>query len=406
MFFDDFFRQNYTFKETCKIKQRFLQTLPMDIDILQIDKKIREKWQKKQDEIVEIDEKIDEFQQILDEDEKFVLSIHVRTDLQEKITELKNEKDHIQNLLGIADFYTMEVNELLRQKSEAHPQKISFMKREKKSSGTHDLTKKYLEILRKYDLTGEDMVLSVADMEIGMASSKSGRERAVCSNCDSVEFAYMPDGNLLICEACGKQEEKVFKTVSFKDISRVNMSNKYTYERRIHFKDCMNQYQGKQNATVDEKVYRDLEEQFFRHDLLNGDLNTPKKQRFERITKEHIMMFLKETGHTKHYEDIVLIYHTMTGKKVDDISHLEGQLMDDFDKISELYDKKYKMEKKIDRKSFINTQYILFQLLRRHKYPCKREDFNMLKTLDRQSFHDDIVRDLFEQLGFNFTPIF
>ena len=74
--------------------------------------------------------------------------------------------------------------------------------------------------------------------------------------------------------------------------------------------------------------------------------------------------------------------------------------MEDFDKISNLYDKKYKFTGKIDRKSFINTQYILFQLLKRHKYNCKKEDFNMLKTLDRKSFHDDIVKDLFETLGY------
>jgi hypothetical protein len=168
----------------------------------------------------------------------------------------------------------------------------------------------------------------------------------------------------------------------------------------------MNQYQGKQNSTIDEKIYGDLEIQFDLHGLLVGDKNTPKKQRFENITKEHILLFLKETGHTKHYEDVVLIYHKMTGKKVDDISHLENQLMEDFDKISNLYDKRFKFTGKIDRKSFINTQYVLFQLLRRHKYNCKKEDFNMLKTLDRKAFHDEIVRELFEALGFNFTPIF
>ena len=96
----------------------------------------------------------------------------------------------------------------------------------------------------------------------------------------------------------------------------------------------------------------------------------------------------------------------MTGRKVDDISHLENQLMEDFAKISNLYDKKFKFTGKIERKSFINTQYILFQLLRRHKYHCKKEDFNMLKTLDRKIFHDDIVKELFEYLNFNFTPIF
>ena len=76
-------------------------------------------------------------------------------------------------------------------------------------------------------------------------------------------------------------------------------------------------------------------------------------------------------------------------------------------KSPDAYDKKFKQQNfKIDRKSFINTQYTLFQLLRRHKHPCKEEDFNMLKTLDRKSFLDDICSQLFQELGWNFTPIF
>lgn len=371
----------------------------MEIDIFRIDKKIREQWTKKEEEIVQIEKEIQEFQFILDEDQKSDLSLHVRLDLREKIEQLFKKKVKLEELIKISDLYNMEVNDLFTQKKNIAPQKISFMKKDTVSAQSSEMTKTYLDILRKYEIQIED------DLELSYSHRKR-KDKNICTVCKSVEFIYHSDLNIQICEGCGKQEEKSFKSLSFKDISRVNMANKYTYERRIHFKDCINQYQGKQNATIDDKVYHDLEEQFRLHDLLNGDASIPRKQRFEKITKDHIMLFLKETGHTKHYEDIVLIYHNMTQKKVDDISYLENQLMEDFDKISDLYDKKYKLEKKIDRKSFINTQYILFQLLRRHKYPCKKEDFNMLKTLDRQSFHDDIVRDLFEQLNFNFTPIF
>ena len=71
-----------------------------------------------------------------------------------------------------------------------------------------------------------------------------------------------------------------------------------------------------------------------------------------------------------------------------------------------MYDERFRKNKKIDRKNFINTQYVLFQLLRRHKYPCKREEFNILKTVDRKSFHDDICKELFELLNWNFTALF
>ena len=86
--------------------------------------------------------------------------------------------------------------------------------------------------------------------------------------------------------------------------------------------------------------------------------------------------------------------------------NIEDKLLDDFDTLTDLYDKRYKCDRKIDRKNFINTQYVLYQFLNRHKFPCKKEDFNILKTIDRKSFHDDICIGLFAELGWNFSHTF
>ena len=361
----------------------------MEIDVYSVDKKIRERWNDAQTRLTQLETEYSLLDDLLDHNDQ--VSIGVRHDLVEKKRRIECEKEEIQQSLRNQHFYTMEASELLESHHQL-PKKISFMAKVTKSTDDA-FVKAYLDILKKYNIECD----SLEDIP-------QRQERRMCRNCQSIDIITNPDQNLEICENCGKQEEKSYKSMSFKDITRINLSNKYTYERRIHFKDCMNQYQGKQNSTIAEKVYSDLEEQFERHGLLKADPS--KKVRFQNVTKEHILLFLKETGHTKHYEDIVLIYHKMTGKPVNNISHLESVLMEDFDKISSLYDKNYKFTGKIDRKSFINTQYVLFQLLRRHKYNCKKEDFNMLKTLDRKSFHDEIVRDLFESIGFNFTPIF
>lgn len=369
----------------------------MEIDIFSIDKKIRDLWNKKKEEIQFIDSQIKELEDIKNSSEN--MSLHVIRDIDDKINKLIEKKNDIENINSIQNFYIMDFSDLIQQHKYLVPNKISFMGKSKKQS--NELSKSYLDILKKYDIEYKEFEESITNIE--EKNKKIEKKNCLCG---SSSFLNQTEQNLEICENCGKQEEKSYKSLSYKDISRINMSSKYSYERKIHFKDCINQFQGKQNSTIDEKVFKDLEEQFDLHGLLVGDKDTPKKQRFQNITKEHILLFLKENGQSKHYEDVILIYHKMTGKKVDDISHLENQLMEDFDKISNLYDKKFKFTGKIDRKSFINTQYILFQLLRRHKYPCKKEDFNMLKTLDRKSFHDDIVKELFETLNFNFTPIF
>lgn len=362
----------------------------MEIDIFSIDKKIKDIWNKSNERILHLDTEIDRLNSLIDDID---LSSHIKRDLNGKIECLVNEKEKIRNTLENQHFYTMDMTELL-EKHQATPKKISFMTKQKPH--TNLMNANYIEILKKYNIDYTD----IEEIPTPKYQKKN------CSHCNSQEFIINFDQNLEICETCGKQEEKSYKSISFKDITRINLSNKYNYERRVHFKDCINQYQGKQNSTISDEVYRVLEEQFELHGLLKGNSNTAKKIRFENITKENVLLFLKETNHSKHYEDVVLIYHKMTGKPVDDISAIEQQLMEDFDKISSLYDKKFKFTGKIERKSFINTQYVLFQLLRRHKYPCKKEDFNMLKTLDRKSFHDDIVRELFESLNFNFTPIF
>ena len=96
-------------------------------------------------------------------------------------------------------------------------------------------------------------------------------------------------------------------------------------------------------------------------------------------------MFLKELGCSKYYEDIVYIYHKITGHKIPDITHLENNLMADFDMLLETYDS-VPLNKllllppwstaKTERKNFINNQYVLYQLLRKYKYPCRKEDFS------------------------------
>ena len=114
--------------------------------------------------------------------------------------------------------------------------------------------------------------------------------------------------NNYVCVGCGTMLGIVSNFSSYKDVERVNMSTKYSYDRKIHFRDCINQFQGKQNATIDQKVYDKLIEQFELHNLLQeGDVISEK---CKNITKEHIYIFLKETGFSKHYEDIVLIHYS------------------------------------------------------------------------------------------------
>lgn len=289
--------------------------------------------------------------------------------------------------------------------------KIQFMGKNNVIESVDQTTKEFLKLVEEYfpdDLKKNEWnrskIQNSGKNSHGSIAPRNGIKMK-CISCNNENDAFSIYDSHFVCEKCGLVSDNTHNHISYKDIDRVNITSKYTYDRRSHFKDCINQFQGKQNASVDPSVYSDLIEQFVLHDLVPANYaELPKEEAFHKITKEHIMLFLKETKHSKHYEDIVLIHCTMTNKPAPDISHLENSLLQDFDTLTDIYDKRYRNTS--DRKNFINTQYVLYQLLRRYKYPCKKEDFNILKTVDRKYYHDTICTELFQQLGWNLHPLF
>jgi len=292
-------------------------------------------------------------------------------------------------------FYLLEVTPILEQYKKAlkKPLQISFTG-EILNDNNHKqlllLKQKYIKIIKKFKY-------NISPINIKEISN-------FCSSCTE-NIIIQIDSNINICSSCGKECDILENTFSYKDTERINIIPKYSYMRRIHFKDCINQFQGKQNRFISQQVYDTLIEKCKIHNLINTNGQT-KQEQFQKVTKEHIYLFLKEAGYSKHYEDLKLIFYNLTGTPLCDISHLEQQLMDDFDVLSNLYDQQYIQTNEIKRKNFINTQYVLYQLLKRHKYPCDKDDFNFLKTIERKTFHDEVCSNLFSQLGWNFTNIF
>lgn len=359
-----------------------------ELDILSIDTMIKKTFEEEIQRLPEYKERIKELQHSLE-----LENLHPRV----KIALTKSQDELIQTVNDIENqtdfnFYITETAALLENYTTilSAPMKMNFMgKPIRNDSEKQNVIYAYLDIAQKY-----------IDIDIELPEKK---HRIICQNCPNKKEFDVIDGNIYICLECSAQQVELKLVSSYKDIDRVNTSSKYMYDRKVHFRDCINQYQGKQNSTIPQKVYDDLEEQFCLHHLASRNKSLSKEVRFARITKDHISMFLKELEYTKHYENVNLIHYNLTGVKPDDIGYLEDKLLDDFDALTDLYDKIFKH---IDRKNFINTQYVLFQLLTRHKHPCVKECFTILKTIDRKSFHDDVCSVCFAQLGWNMVPYF
>jgi len=365
-----------------------------DVDILALHRDILAKFDFEINNIIILKTKLQELKNTI-ASKSYNLSLRIKHNIENEIRMLTERINDIENEKS-ENFYIMESTTILDEytKELKYPVTMNFMgKNTSLNSHKEQLIKEYLIIATKYTYFYQE-----PDVKTQKNIVYS------CTNCESINLDISESN--YICRDCGVVIDFIIHQSTFKDVERVNITTKYTYDPKVHFRDCINQFQGKQNSTIDKCVYNDIINEFANHGLLKGDDKSPNSYRFQNITKEHIYMFLKETGHSKHYEDIVLIYYNVTSKKPDDIGYLEPLLLNDFDTLTNIYDQTYRKDKKIERKNFINTQYVLFQLLKRHKYPCKKEDFNILKTLDRQSFHDEVCKELFGKLGWNFTALF
>lgn len=154
--------------------------------------------------------------------------------LETKIENIKNKRD--------IRFYVSEVSFLLERYRQIlmTPKKISFCGVSKSDdSEKEEITRKYLDIVKKYFKDEIGMLTNTED-----ARNKKTDLKVECCNCDNKECFDVIDNCVYICQECGAQQEILLHTSSFNDIDRVNISGKYTYDRKIHFRDCVNQYQG------------------------------------------------------------------------------------------------------------------------------------------------------------------
>jgi len=253
-----------------------------------------------------------------------------------------------------------------------------------------ELLKRYLETASKYI----DVESKPSDTEEKKSSE------VICAHCHNDRYFEVVENNTFVCLKCCALVVFVRNVSASCDIDRINITSKYLYERKAYFYDTIIQYQGKQNVVIEQEVYDKLERALVYHGIASADTSLPRAERFKDVTKDHIWTLLREID-TKHYDNINLIHFNITEKKPDDIGHLEDRLLSDFDKILEQYDKL----KNINRKNFISSQYILYQLLRRHHHPCNKEDFVLLKRIERKILYDDIYSKISNELQWAFEPI-
>lgn len=299
-----------------------------------------------------------------------------RNELCVKIEEIESGSEY--------NLYEAETAELLSEYSRIlrTPIRLSFMGRSRGNDGEKvRIVGEYLKVARRY-------VRGMLETGVGVG----GR---VCGNCGGSRFD-VSDCITYTCQDCFVEETVLSQVSSHSDIGRVDLSGRYMYERHVHFRDCIAQFQAKQNASVPLSVYVRLEEWFDLHHQLVGDSSTEKVVRFSNVSKYRLHKALGELGFNTHYENLHLIHHVLTGVPANDITHLEDRLMENFHSFVDKFDEIFP---DLPRKSFLSSHWLLYVFLLRLGYKCGEDDFKILKTLDRKKFHNQTTKTVFAELG-------
>jgi hypothetical protein len=210
------------------------------------------------------------------------------------------------------------------------------------------------------------------------------------------------EGHSVDAEVEADENDEDWNSMVYNDINRINFNIKFKYDKRLHFKETINQYQGLQHKHIPQEVYNDLLDMIDKHGLCDHT-KIDSKEKFAKLRKEHITMFLSESDHSIYYEDKQLIYSKITGHPCPNIQKLEKGLFSDFEQLVEVF--LQLPDDKVDRKNFLNTHYVLRQLLRKRGVIVPEHDLNIIKTPARIRAHDDIYQLCCEKLGWNFEPL-
>ena len=246
------------------------------------------------------------------------------------------------------------------------------------SAWRHLLISNYLEIARRY------ITINVIH-EIPFDNT--------CPNCkqDLTDVPIDDEHGVQRCP-CGLERCSLTRTNIYSDSTKPTTSRN-GYDDRDNFLKALRRYEGKQPNRLPEHLTDILNRHFASFGLPSSEeiKQMPLTEKGTRGTTSREMMFkaLYATGNVAYYEDINLICHIYWGWTLPDVSYLEDQIMDDYDKTQRIYESLPK-----ERKSNLNIQYRLFKHLQMRKHKCSIDDFKIVKTRDILEYHDSIWRQM------------
>lgn len=248
-----------------------------------------------------------------------------------------------------------------------------------KSNYRHYLIYKYLDIARKY---------------IQVEVVRETKNIIRCDECDAI---LESNDVIPICPKCGAEKE----TNLIPNVRNPSVRNRY--EDRLNFYKGILIFQGKFQVKLPDNWQEKLDEYFKSYSLPTAEeiRKMPLVQgRKENTSKELMYQALGKVNLSNLYKHTNLLCNLYWGWDLPDISSIEDNIMRDYDLSEQVVNTLVK-----GKKSRINREFRLYQLLRKNDYECSPEDFRIIKTQDILEYYINLWSQVCDQLNWKLFPI-
>ena len=319
-----------------------------------------------------------------------------------EVTDIKSLDEQIRPLLSQEDLYIYDglTRDLLQSYSK-FPRRINFMmrtKNEEKERIINDFIIRTLLVFRGTPVCSTGYAINgtrIRDSMMNYITQVRRKESIIpenkCQECSSDCLSVDSDTGNLVCMSCGfEMLDLSDRNIAYRDAETMTVVRKPIYERTKHFRDLVNQYQGKLTRAIDPEIIEKLRNCF----KLNGiDPRT--------VTRKNICNFLLELGHSDCNDSVNFLYSHFTGAVLPDLSRIEEQLYRDYDMIQKAYNELSSSEKQ-ERNNFLKGIQVFEILLKKNHIKYDQEAFPGLKTDDRMRKYDNILEQLFRKLEWSY----
>ena len=205
-------------------------------------------------------------------------------------------------------------------------------------------------------------------------------------NCPECHQVIPEDG---ICQECGIFFEK--RVFEVHDLQNYNVQPKRDYKKLDHFKEVLNQFQGKEMREIPEAVIQSVRER------LPDNLEHITDLTGINITR----IILRKSNLSRYNENAHCIWAAVSYRQPPYIKKLvEDKLIRYFKAIAQVYEP-LKGDK---RNSFMNYYYVLYKLLHLMKENELLQYIPLLRTKQRIREHDKLWKRICTELDWPYHP--